>query len=477
MPDGAAEAPATDPSSVDPLDRRAVATDAGLIRGVRLRLVAWSGLTTLLVLAVLGVALYVSAAQTLADSGIRQLDSRADQIIDALENPGHRPGGPEYGFIFGGGSSGTFAMAVDGKGRNLSPGPGLPAGLPVLDSVTAAATGSGRDMRLAGVQTIGPDQQPTVVPIRVLTDKVTTDIGDVYIQVIQDRTAEQQTLDAILRVLLIGGAVVVLVAVGFGAIYARRALVPIRESLVSQRSALRRQREFAADASHELRTPLTVIRSSVEHLRRNRGDSPAAAEALDDIEAEVGHLTALVEDLLLLARSDSGAITLARSPVDLGDVAAEGASALTKTAESRGVRLFLDPEPTLVDGDATRLRQLIVILVDNAVRHSPHGGTVRLKVRGDSREATLEVEDEGPGIQPEDMPRVFERFWRAPGSASGGTGLGLAIAKSIVDLHDGRIAVTNRPEGGARFTVRLPRANEPPAPAERGVFVPSDRPS
>jgi signal transduction histidine kinase len=336
-----------------------------------------------------------------------------------------------------------------------------------MDSVTAAVA-NGSDVRVADVDSL---------PIRAETQRVTTGIGDVYVQVIQDRTAEVQTLDTILRVLLIGGGIVVLVAFGFGAIYARRALVPIRESLVSQRAALRRQREFAADASHELRTPLTVIRSSVEHLRRNRSaPSAATTEALDDIDAEVGHLTALVEDLLLLARSDSGAITLARTPIDLGDVAAEGAGALAATAETRHVRLFLDPEPAIVNGDSTRLRQLIVILVDNAVRHTPPGGSVRIRVRGDASEATVDVEDDGPGIPAEDMPRVFERFWRAPGAAGGGTGLGLAIAKSIVDLHDGRITVTNRPEGGARFSVRLPGASEPPIPSERGVFMATDRP-
>ena len=216
--------------------------------------------------------------------------------------------------------------------------------------------------------------------------------------------------------LLVGGCVVVLVAFGFGAFYARRALVPIRESLVQQRAALRRQREFAADASHELRTPLTVIRSSVEHLRRNRTETAATAtEALDDIDAEVGHLTALVEDLLLLARSDSGAIALTRLPVDLGDVAADGAGALVKAAADRDVHLGLDPEPAIVDGDHARLRQLTVILVDNAIRHTPRGGNVRVRVRGDRRRGDLEVDDDGPGIRPEDMPHVFERFWRAPG--------------------------------------------------------------
>jgi signal transduction histidine kinase len=473
MPDGITELDSRPSADVE------ATSDARLIRDVRLRLVAWSGLTTLLVLAILGVALYASAARTLADNGVAQVEGRARQIVAVLEHPGVRPDRPSYGFTFGGNSSGTIAIAVDAQGHNLGGGPGLPAGLPVADSVSAASAADGHDLRMTTVQTIGPDQQPAVVPVRVLTDRVTTDFGDVYIQVIQDRTAEQQTLDAILRVLLFGGAVVVLVAFGFGAVYARRALVPIRESLVSQRAALRRQREFAADASHELRTPLTVIRSSVEHLRRNlRGPAPAAKEALDDIDAEVGHLTALVEDLLLLARSDSGAITLAWTTVDLGDIAAEGAGALVKTAEDRGIHLSLDPEPAMVSGDPARLRQLIVILVDNAVRHTPRGGSVRVRVRGDEREAVVEVDDDGAGIRPEDMPRVFERFWRAPGAAGGGTGLGLAIAKSIVDLHDGRIEVTNRPEGGARFLVRLPAADQPAA-TERGsshrTIAPADR--
>jgi signal transduction histidine kinase len=456
MSDGAAA-----PRIGDPADERALAADGRLIRGVRWRLVLWSGLTTLVVLAVLGIGLYVVAASTLEANGIQQLRSRLEPIVAQVENPRLRPNGPEYGFIFGGSSSGTYAIAVDEDGKNLSRGD-LPPGLPVDDAL-AAATTTGADLRLATLRTVGPDDRPALVPVRVRTERVVGPIaGVVYIQVIQDRTAEQQTLDAIRTVLIVGGLVVVLVAFGFGTFYARRALVPIRESLVQQRAALRRQREFAADASHELRTPLTVIRSSVERLRRSRSETATSSEALDDIDAEVGNLTALVEDLLLLARSDSGAIGLTRLPVDLGDIAADGAGALVKAAAGRSVHLALDPEPAIVDGDPARLRQLTVILVDNAIRHSPIGGNVRVRVRTDRREATLEVEDEGPGIRPEDMPRVFERFWRAPGAAAGGTGLGLAIAKSIVDLHEGRIVVSNRSEGGARFTVRLPVAGSPP---------------
>jgi len=446
-----------------PGDAESLAADARLIRDVRRRLVLWSGLSTLLVLVVLGAALYLVVARNLEANGVAQLNAPAAEFI---RRPDPRSGAGQ-GFSFGGGSSGTFALVANESGEPVGPGSVfIPDGFPVKAGIDAARTGS------VDIRTLVVDG----TPIRVRTEQAASNIGTVYVQVVQLRLAEVQTLDAMRTILLVGGLVVIVVAVAFGWVYARRALVPIRESLASQRSALRRQREFAADASHELRTPLTVIRSSVEHLRRDRGNgaTPAVAEALDDIDAEVGHLTALVEDLLLLARSDSGTITLTRLPVDLGDVAAESTGALATLAGERGVHLALDPEPAIVDGDRSRLRQLIVILVDNAIRHTPRGGAVHVVVRGDRQEAMLEVEDDGPGIRSEDMPRVFERFWRAPGAAAGGTGLGLAIAKSIVDLHDGRIEVSGQPGAGARFTVRLPAAvHVPPSTAAVGRSSPT----
>lgn len=446
MPDGAVMGPVPDSA-----EEAALAADGRLIRAVRRRLVLFSGGTTLLVLILLGIALYLSAAQTLTARGIKQLDDRAAAFREH-PNPG---GGPGQGFSFGGGSSGTFALLADSSGRPVGPGDlHMPVGFPIQSGIDAAKT-SGTDIRLA---------QVAGVPVRVRTELANSNIGPVYIQVIQDRTTEQSTLDTILTVLLVGGAVVVLVASGFGAVYARRALVPIRDSLATQRLALRRQREFAADASHELRTPLTVVRSSLEHLRRHK-DEPVrqVGDALEDIGAEVDHLTALVDDLLLLARSDSGAISLARLPVDLGDVAADAASSLAKPAGAKNVRVVVDPEPAVVEGDAARLRQLVMILVDNAIRHSPAGGEVRVAVRANGGSARLDVEDDGRGLRPEDMPHVFERFWRAAGAPPGGTGLGLAIAKWIVDRHHGSIEVRNREEGGALFRVDLPAGE--PAPA------------
>ena len=446
MPDGIL--PSTETTAPE---RAAEAADSRMVRHVRRNLVLWSSGTTLAILIALAVALYVAAANSLASAGIDQLDARMSQVKGQRPDPDDQP---RYGFIFGGGGSGTFALILDPDGNPVSGprDPRLPPGLPYQDGVTAAAT-SGRDIRTT---VLGPQ----LVPVRVLTETVdVAQRGTFTVQIVQDRTTEQQTLEVILQVLAVGGLLVLVVSVGFGTIYARRALVPIRESLTNQRVALRRQREFAADASHELRTPLTVIRSSVEYLDRHR-DEPVATvgTALEDIDDEVRHMTSIVEDLLLLARSDSGAVALEHVPVDLGDVAADGASAMGKPATDRGVRVEVDPQPAVVAGDPARLRQLVMILVDNAIRHSPTDGRVGVAVRAVGSGASLVVEDDGPGIRPEDLPHLFERFYRAPGAPGGGTGLGLAIAKWIVDRHGGRIEVANRAEGGARFVVSLPAA-------------------
>ena len=445
------------PASDDRVDEQARQGDARLVRRVRWRLVLFSGGTTLLILLALGALLYVRVASSLETTGVAQLDARAaslKQFLGGSDNPGN---GPPTGLIFGGGSSGTFAVLITADGQRIGDlDDGVPTGLPNVGSV-AAAWQTGRDVR----DTVLAD-----VPVRILSVTASSRIGPVVIQVVQDRTDEQKTLDVISDVLIFGGLLAVAVAGGFGALYARRALAPIRSSLANQRLALRRQREFAADASHELRTPLTVIRSSVEYLGRHRTEPVAAVgEALEDITAEVDQLSTLVEDLLLLARSDSGAIELDRLPLDLGDLAGEAASTLAQPAADRNVRIVVDPEPAAVTGDPVRLRQLVAILVDNAIRHSPAGGEVRVAVRADGRSTDLSVEDQGPGIRPEDLPRVFDRFWRAPGAPAGGTGLGLAIAQWIVERHGGRIAVVNRVGGGARFDVELPVRTPPPARA------------
>jgi len=464
------------PDAGDAAEASAASEDERLVRATRWRLVLFSGGSTLLLLVVLATALYASVANSLSSASVSQLQARAETTARVIQTGrlGPGPGSDDLptGFAFGGGTAGTFVMVVARDGTLLA-GPNefaTPQGLPISAAISSA-TNAKPDIRTVTASFGGPGGTTVAdVPVRVYT--IATDVSPElatrlgitapapwYVEVVQDRSTEAETLESLLFVLVAGGIVMVLVAAGFGWVYAQRALVPIRDSLGAQRTALRRQREFAADASHELRTPLTVIRSSVDHLRRHAAEPVATVgDALEDIDAEVSHLTSMVEDLLLLARSDSGAISLERVPLHLDDVAAEAASALSKPAAERGVTVVVDPEPVELVGDPARLRQLATILIDNAIRHGPAGGTVRVSVRAFEDEAELSVADEGPGIKAEDLPHLFDRFWRAAGAPAGGTGLGLAIAKWIAEGHGGSVTAANGPAGGALFVVRLPIA-------------------
>ncbi len=422
--------------------------DAALLRRTRLRLLAWSGGLTLVILVALGTALYVAVSGSLAARGTDLLAARANGLVQLLQRAGQIPDRFVLGPGFGGESSGTLALII--RPDNTLVGPAelqSITGLPDPGSVAAARAGA-TDVRQVEVSSI---------PVRVYSIAVSRPEGTYVVQVLGERSSEVQLLATLLSVLVLGGLAALLLALAAGYVYAGRALIPVRASMDRRDAALQRQREFTANASHELRTPLTVVRASVADLRRNRKQPvEKVGEALDDIDAEVSHLTALVDDLLFLARTDSGALVLERMPLDLADVAAEAAGQLAPVATQRGVGLEVDPRPTPVAGDALRLRQLVTILADNALAHSPGGTTVAVRIRPEGPDAVLTVEDQGPGIRDEDLPRLFERFWRADNAPAGGTGLGLSIAAWIVDAHGGTISAANRAEGGARFEVRLP---------------------
>jgi signal transduction histidine kinase len=229
-----------------------------------------------------------------------------------------------------------------------------------------------------------------------------------------------------------------------------------------QRSFEQVQR-FTAEASHELKTPLALARLNAEKLQARVGADPASAALVAEVLDEIGQLNRIIESLLFLAKTEGGALQLPRHELDLAALVADFADDATALAEDAGVRFELvRNEPGLVSGDAGLLRQLLLNLLSNAVAVSAEGGTVSLESVQTDAGRRIAVTDEGPGLPPEQLARVFERFVRYEGTArreTGGTGLGLAICQSIAGLHGGSIRAENRTDrSGLRVVVELPGA-------------------
>lgn len=319
---------------------------------------------------------------------------------------------------------------------------------------------------------------------------------DSYQQQLQDLIHALVFLDLFIALLMLGSSVYV----------TNRALTPAR-------AAFERQRQFAAGASHELRTPLALIRSLAELLADHRcapaiaAPAAVAAESQDSVTSdaqeiihEVDYMTRLVTDLLLLARDEHDRRALNWVLVDLRRVLQGVVDRVETLASARGVSLSSDlagklegrggVSPALVEGDPDRLRELALILLENAVRYTPRGGSILVTLdvtrgavmRGERHgHVTFAVRDTGIGIAPEDLPHVFDPFYRATstslrrasasepnGKASAGSGLGLALAHWIVEAHHGEISISSQPGKGTTFTIELPlvssaRPSHPPA--------------
>jgi signal transduction histidine kinase len=237
-----------------------------------------------------------------------------------------------------------------------------------------------------------------------------------------------------------------------GAYMAGRAVRPVRE-------AFERQRSFIADASHELKTPLTLIRADAEVLRRGL-TKPDDRELADDVLAETDKMTSVLSDLLLIARLDAGKLAVRQEPFDLAGVISETADRFVARAASEGVRLEARaPGKLRVRGDHERTAQILSVLLDNALRHTPSGGKVSVVGRAQDGFVEAVVEDTGSGISPEILPHIFERFYRvdtARSRSSGGTGLGLTIARDLARAQNGELEAENAGDGGAVFRLKLP---------------------
>ncbi len=218
------------------------------------------------------------------------------------------------------------------------------------------------------------------------------------------------------------------------------------------------QVRLSADVSHELRTPLTIIRGNVEMLRK-MGDSPTdRAEGLNAIESALSRMSRLVSDLLLLSQADAG-MALKMRPLDLDGVILDVFQ--QAHALRGGVQLKLGhADPAQVYGDEDRLKQLLINLMENAIKHTPVGGSVTLSVYRTKNSVRISVADTGAGIPPEYLPHIFDRFYRVKGQRVKGSGLGLAIAKWIAEAHNGELTAESEPGIGSTFTLELPVYHE-----------------
>ncbi len=226
----------------------------------------------------------------------------------------------------------------------------------------------------------------------------------------------------------------------------------------------KRLREFVANASHELRTPLTTINLLVASLKDHADEKEIRDEFIEDIDKETQRLIRLVEDLLNLARLEREGSVLVKEPLDLIKLAREAAASVVRLAEARGLRLScVNREQDIeIMGQEETIKQVLVNLLDNAVKHTLSGGRVRLEVRKEAGFASVVITDTGCGIPPADLEKIFQRFYRVDKARSrevGGTGLGLAITREIIKKHGGKIWAENRAEGGSMFCFLLPLSN------------------
>src|SRR3990170_7837710 len=219
----------------------------------------------------------------------------------------------------------------------------------------------------------------------------------------------------------------------------------------------RLRRAFAADVAHELRTPLTILRTQIEGIQD--GVIEPTSPALASLHEETLRLSRLVADLETLASADAAGFTLVRQPIELLPLLSGAAQDLAGPCEAAGVSLRTHLADVRLQADATRIRQVVANLLSNALKFTPSGGEVDLTLQAEVGRAMIRVSDTGPGIPPDEIAHVFDRFFRGRGVRAGGSGIGLTVARELVRAHGGDIQVTSDPGQGATFAVTLPMAS------------------
>ncbi|MCS7289651.1 MAG: HAMP domain-containing histidine kinase [Roseiflexus sp.] len=340
-----------------------------------------------------------------------------------------------------------MVLPLDASGRLLFNPNNLNLPLNPDQNAFQAALATGSDLRTI---TLNDGRRA-----RLLTYRLTRSDGPAALQLARELSDQEQVLNQ-LTAGLIGLGALSMALVGTASWWlAGRALRPAQE-------AWERQQRFIASASHELRAPLALIRASAEvALRETPPDAADQRDLLGDILAESDHMRRLVDDLLTLTRLDSGQLKLTIEPVDLADLLRKVQRQVARLGEQRGISVVLETASGVVQADAERLQQVVLIALDNALRYTPSGGQIVLSAKPMGRMVQITVADTGSGIAPEHLPHIFERFYRADparGRENGNAGLGLSIAKGLVEAMHGRITVTSAVGVGTTVSVALPRS-------------------
>jgi len=363
-----------------------------------------------------------------------------------------------------------------------------------------------RTMTLYGPATPGETrtsistQQPDGVPLRVLTLPVQSAGKTYLVQLAYPLDDFNEALDRFRRLLFMSSPLLLVLASAGGYWLSRRALSPVDQITREARSisaqnlssrlvvphtrdelqrlsetlngmlarleqAFRRITQFTADASHELRTPVALMRTRAEIVLRRARSEDEYRETLQQILEDLQRTSSLIENLMLLARADSGVEALQRTHVNMAENVGEACLEGRALAETKQISFLAElPEsPLWVEGDANSLRRLFLILLDNAVKYTPPQGRITVSVSSSDGFAVAEVRDTGIGIAAEDLPHIFERFFRADRARSretGGAGLGLSIGQWIAQAHGGTISALSTPGEGSVFRVRIPLAGE-----------------
>lgn len=411
---------------------------------LRLRLTLWyAGVLTIMLL-VLGTGLFYAIRRQIS----RQLDVSLVAATQALEAAAHSPD------VEGAEARESVAEAVaelripdrtlyvlDSTGVPLSPS--VAADWIRIAALAAARTG------VINRTFHGPDARD----VRLHAERFTGRGGTTYVAAVTADRIELEDRYSLLIEAFAGAAFAGLLLMAVGAWFLVRAsTAPIERSI-------ERMRRFMADAAHELRTPVTILRTRAEVALAGPRDPEHDAATLGAVEREAGRLGAIVGDLLTLARADAGDRPVERETLYLDDVASDAVDAARALAEYKGVILEVGTfDEARITGDRALLRQLVLIVLDNAIKFTPAGGRVSLDVRSQDGERRVEVRDTGIGIPADQLPHVFERFYRGDAGrrAAEGAGLGLAIARWIADAHGAGLDINSPAGQGTRVAIIFP---------------------